>query len=168
QLIAGSVFVEQRWLEGLDIHFVEVEELWIALVLADVEGGLLLVPSLEVGFHFVARSEVALVAVFDDVEMIVFVPAFVIAVKEAAVGKIGDGKRALLGGLGKLLRLSSCCWNGKNVVDAGLVGVIEDLFVVGREVGATHANGFHELLNGVLLGGVSSGLGLGCGVLGRQ
>src|SRR6185369_10007295 len=99
---SGFVFVNQYRLERIDRHFIDIEEAWIAFVGGEEERLAIVAPLEEIRFDFFAGREVAFAAVqLAQVEMAVLISAAIVRVKDAViVGKIRDGKRALLGGVG--------------------------------------------------------------------
>ena len=65
-----------------------VEELWVARVRVKEERLPVLAPAVEVCLGFFTRRQVALPAVeFSQIEVLVLVPAFVIAIGETRVGR---------------------------------------------------------------------------------
>ena len=99
-----SSFVDQRRLETVDRHFINIEEARIAFVGREEERLAIMAPAKEVGFDLLARREIAFGTVeLAQVKVIVFVAATIVGVKKArVVWKISNGEGALFGRGGQL------------------------------------------------------------------
>ena len=153
ELVAGLVLIDERGCQVRDRHLEDVEELRVALVGGEEERLPVLAPLEEIRLRLLARREVALGAIqLAQIEVLVLVPALVVAIKETrVVRKRRRDISAFLGRIGQLLRFSAADRQAVDVEDSTLVAVKEDRLLIGRERAPADACRLHELLDRVLL-----------------
>src|SRR5437879_11990955 len=83
--------------------------------------------------------------------MLILIPTPIIAIKEAAIGKVIHREGAFLSRVRELFWGATRDRHGINIEDPALVVLKKDFTIIGRESGSANADGLHELFDRVLL-----------------